>query len=46
MLGRWKSAAYQWYIRTPPQVLTEVSRQVVAHNAAQEGANPVSQQVT
>ena len=28
-LGRWLSDAYQWYIRTPTSILTEVSSQLV-----------------
>ena len=30
MLGRWRSSAYQAYIRTPAQVLTKLSKQLVS----------------
>ena len=29
VLGRWQSAAYQIYIRTPPEVLRGVARQLL-----------------
>ena len=34
MLGRWRSSAYQVYIRTPTQVLTKLSKQLVSQGTS------------
>ena len=37
MLGRWKSEAYKWYVRTSPQELARLSKQLAA-----DGPSPSS----
>ena len=40
MLGRWKSEAYKWYVRTSPQELAHLSIQLAAG-----GPSPSSQPI-
>ena len=40
MLGRWRSSAYQAYIRTPAQVLTKLSKQLVSQGTLTTSTRP------